>query len=127
MIEILAQAPIEAPLIATPDIAWSLIWPFIVLSIGGVLLVTLTSLVPPLRGGGFPAAFTGAVAVVAAALLIPIWDRVNGTEGPQLVVANAIGVDSFTVFITAVICISVFLAAMLLDDYLRRENLDGPE
>jgi NADH-quinone oxidoreductase subunit N len=42
-------------------------------------------------------------------------------------VADAIGVDGFTVFITALICLAVFLAALLLDDYLRREDLDGPE
>lgn len=113
--------------ISTPEIAWSLIWPFVILAIGGVLLVTITSVVPRLRGGGFPAAFTGAVAALAGASLVPIWDRVTGDEGPQLVVANAMGVDGFTVFITAIICVSVFFAAMLLDDYLRQENMDGPE
>ena len=122
MMNILAQ---EA--VATPEVVWSLLLPFIVLSLGGIVLVTLTSLVPALRGGGFPAAFTGAVAVVAGAALIPMWSRVNDTEGPQRLVANAIAVDAFTVFITAVICVSVFFSAMLLDEYLRRENLDGPE
>lgn len=113
--------------IAAPEIVWSLIWPFIILAIGGVLLVTITSVVPRLRGGGFPAAFTGATAAIAGASLIPIWDRVTNTEGPQLVIANALGVDGFTVFITGVICIAVFFAAMLLDDYLRRERMDGAE
>ncbi|MDH3682448.1 MAG: NADH-quinone oxidoreductase subunit N [Acidimicrobiia bacterium] len=111
----------------SPEIVWSLILPFLILAIGGVVLVTITSLVPGLRGGGFPAAFTGAVAVVSGAFLVPVWNRVADTEGPQLAVADAIGVDGFTVFITAVICVAVFFAAMLLDEYLRRENLDGPE
>ncbi|MEL7156079.1 MAG: NADH-quinone oxidoreductase subunit N [Actinomycetota bacterium] len=113
--------------IATPDIAWSLLAPFAILSIAGVLLVTLTSISAPLRGGSFPAAFTGSSAAVALASLVPIWDRVNGSDGAQLVVAEALAVDEFTVFVTAVICIAVFFAALLLDDYLRRENLDGPE
>ncbi|MCP5032877.1 MAG: NADH-quinone oxidoreductase subunit N [Actinomycetia bacterium] len=124
MIEMLAQ--VEVTTVLTPDIAWSLIWPFVILAIGGVLLVTITSLVPALRGGGFPAAFTGAVAVVAGGFLVPIWSRLED-EGPFLAVADAIGIDGFTVFITAVICVAVFFSAMLLDDYLRRENLDGPE
>jgi len=126
MIELLAQVPVQET-IDTPEIVWSLIWPLVVLSLGGVLLVTVTSLVPPLRRNGFPAAFTGLVAVVAGAFLIPIWSRVNGAEGPQLVVGGAISVDGYTVFVTAVIIIAVFFAAMLLDDYLRREDLDGPE
>ncbi|MEM7337956.1 MAG: NADH-quinone oxidoreductase subunit N [Actinomycetota bacterium] len=125
MIPSLAQVPVTPT--PTPEIAWSLIWPFVVLSLGGVLLITITSVVPRLRGNGFPASFTAVTAAIAAATLFNIWDRVNGVEGPQLVVGNAIGVDGFTVFVTLVICIAVFFASMLLDDYLRRENLDGPE
>ncbi|MEM9616021.1 MAG: NADH-quinone oxidoreductase subunit N [Actinomycetota bacterium] len=113
--------------VIAPEIAWSLLAPFAILAIAGVLLVTVTSVYPRLRGGSFPAAFTGTVAAVALATLVPIWERVNGPEGAQLVVANALAVDEYTVFITAVICIAVFFAAMLLDEYLRRENLDGPE
>ncbi|MGF1599799.1 MAG: NADH-quinone oxidoreductase subunit N [Acidimicrobiales bacterium] len=113
-----------------PEIVWSLVLPFVVLALGGVLLVLITSLVPRLRGGGFPAAFTGATALVSGLSLIPVWNRVNantGTEGPRLVIADAIAIDGFTVFVTALICVAVFFAAMLLDEYLRREELDGPE
>lgn len=113
--------------VIAPDIAWSLLAPFAILAIAGVLLVTVTSVYPRLRGGSFPAAFTGAVAAVALATLVPIWERVNGPDGAQLIVANALAVDEYTVFVTAVICIAVFFAALLLDEYLRRENLDGPE
>lgn len=119
--------------VTTPDIAWSLILPFMILAIGGVLLVTITSLVPSLRGDRFPAGFTAGVAILAGVALVPVWDRVHRldpadpADGPQLAVADAIGVDGFTVFITAVICIAVFFAAILLADYLQREGLDGPE
>ena len=117
--------------VETPEIEWSLLWPFIVLAVGGVLLVTITSLVPVLRGRGYPAAFTALTAVVAGVTLVPIWDRVTSTgspdDGPQMVVAGALRIDGFTVFITAVLCVAVFFAALLLDDYLRRESLDGPE
>ena len=112
---------------ASPEIVWSLILPFVILSIGGVVLVTITSVVPVLRGGGFPSAFTAAVALAAGVSLVPIWQRVTDTEGPQLAVADAIAIDGFTVFVTAVICVAVFFAAMLLDEYVRREGLDGPD
>ena len=127
MIGILAQANENLVPVVAPEVAWSLLWPFTVLAIGGVLLVTITSVWAPLRYGSFPAAFTGSTAAVALATLVPIWERVNGSDGPQLVVARALAVDTFTVFVTAVICIATLLAAMLLDDYLRRENMDGPE
>jgi NADH-quinone oxidoreductase subunit N len=134
MIAVVAQSTQSGELQA-PEIVWSLVWPFVVLALGGILLVTITSVAPRLRGGGFPAAFTGLSAVLAGALTVPVWNRVNTSvaqadqtsEGPQRLIAGAVSVDAFTVFVTAVICLSVLLAALLLDAYLRRENLDGPE
>jgi NADH-quinone oxidoreductase subunit N len=131
MIAMLAQTQETVSAVPAPEVAWSLISPFVVLAVGGVLLVTITSLVPSLRGRGFPAAFTGLVAVVAGGFLVSIWrDEIDGKDTPSesvLALEGAIGVDGFSLFVTAVICIAVFFAAMLLDDYLRRENMDGPE
>jgi NADH-quinone oxidoreductase subunit N len=112
------------------DIVWSLILPLVILAGGAILLITVTSVVPSLRSNGFPSAFTALVALSAGAFLIPIWQRVNvvsGEEGAQLVAYDAIAVDGFSVFVTAIICMAVVLAALLLDDYLRTEGLDGPE
>ncbi len=118
--------------IATPNIEWSLIWPLTILSLAGVLLITITSLVPSTRTGSFPAAFTAASAITAAFFIPFIADRVNeeapaGGQGMFPVLANAIVVDNFTLFITGIICVAVVLVALLLDDYLRREGLEGPE
>jgi len=117
--------------VETPEIAWSLLMPLVIMALGGIGLVTITSVVPRLRGDGFPAAFTAGVAVAAGGSLIPIWSRVTdltlADSGPQLLVAGAMRADAFTVFVTGVIAASVFLAALLLNDYLVREDLDGPE
>jgi NADH-quinone oxidoreductase subunit N len=124
MISLLAQET------AGQEVVWSLVAPLVILSVGAVVLITITSVVPVLRGNGFPSAFTALVAMVAGGFLIPIWERVNavtGTEGATLVIHGAIRVDGFSVFVTAVICGAVVLAALLLDDYLRTEGLDGPE
>ena len=121
----LAQQLTEAS--SSPEVVWSLILPLLILAVGGIVLVTITSVVPRLRGGGFPAAYTAAVALAAGVSLVPIWRRVTESEGPQLAVADSIGIDAYTVFITGVICVAVFFAAMLLDEYLRREGLDGPD
>lgn len=120
----LAQA--TADTIAVPDVAWSLLMPFVVLAIGGVLLITITSVVPRLRTGGYPAGFTILTAAVAAWFLRPIWNRIED-DGAQSVVGGAMSIDHFTIFVWGVICVSVFLVAALLDGYLRREQFDGPE
>jgi len=121
---VLAQATVDSG--GVPDIAWSLLIPFLVVAIGGIVLITITSVVPVLRGRGFPAAFTVLAAAVAAGWLVPIWNRIDD-DGPQSVVDGALSIDQFTLFVWGVICISVFLVGALLDGYLRRERFDGPE
>ncbi len=119
-------AQVDPTTVQVPDVAWSLLAPFIVLAVGGILLITVTSIVPVLRGRGFPAAATIIIAAVAAGFLVPIWNRVED-DGAQSVVGGALSIDQFTIFVWGVICVSVFLVAALLDAYLRREQLDGPE
>ena len=109
-----------------PDIAWSLLAPLLVIAIGGIILITVTSVVPGLKGRSFPAAFTMITAAVAFVWLGPLWSRVS-EDGPQSVVGGALAVDHFSIFVWGTIAVSVFLVAALMDDYLRRENLDGPE
>jgi len=118
--------------IATPNIEWSLIWPFTVLALAGVLLITITSLAPSTRSGAFPGAFTAASAITAAFFIPFIARRINDTTpddapGEFYVLSRAIVVDNFTLFITGILCIAVVLTAFLLDDYTRREGLEGPE
>ncbi len=110
-----------------PDVEWSLIWPLIILSIGSVLLVTITSLAPTLRTNGFSSLFTIACAVAAAAMLPYTSQRIDDADGPLRVIGGAMAVDHFTVFVTGVICVAVLFAGLVLDDYLRREGFDGPE
>ncbi len=112
--------------LVTPEIAWSLIAPFVVLAIGGILLITVTSVVPSLRRDGFPAGFTILTAIVAGWFIRDIWSRLD-EEGPFLVVADAMSIDRFTIFVWAILCAAVLLVAALFDGYLRRENFDGPE
>ncbi len=116
----------------TPNIEWSLIWPFTILALAGVLLITITSLVPSTRSGPFPGAFTAASAITAAFFIPFIARRVNDSTagdapGEFYVLSRAIVVDNFTLFITGILCVAVVLTAFLLDDYTRREGLEGPE
>jgi NADH-quinone oxidoreductase subunit N len=126
----LVGQPIDEPPdpIATPDVAWSALTPFLGL-VGGALVLLLWSALTRRRGppGGY-ALVTIVTAGAAIATAIPLWDRVQDDErGPFATLAGAVGIDGFAVFCTVTICAGVILAALLLDAYLRRERLEGVE
>ena len=129
MYPLLAQTDVEAePLtVLIPEVAWSLILPFVLLALGGVLLVTITSVVPPLRSGRFPAVFTGLASLLALFSVTSIWDQVKGGGETEFVVAAALGIDPFSVFTTGVICLVVLLVSFVLPGYMASHNIDGPE
>ena len=59
---------------------------------------------------------------------MPLWSEVQDADrGPFSTLAGAVGVDGFSLFLTVVIAVAVILAALLTDDYLRREELEGVE
>ena len=114
--------------LAFPEVAYSDIGPIIILTVGAMLLLTFASLIKAKPGRGFYALFT--VSTAAAALVSSAWlwhglDEV-GSE-PRFAFSNMVAVDGFAVFFYVVISISIVLASLLADAYLRREQLDGPE
>jgi NADH-quinone oxidoreductase subunit N len=119
-------AAVDEVVFRTPEIIWSAIAPNLVLMLGGVLLLTVVSLVRGRTPQWFAAAWTVSVATFSFIAIIPLWQRVQD-EGASTVMAGAVGLDGFSLFITGIICISVALGALLLEGYLRREGLDGPE
>ncbi len=122
---VLAQLDQPDP-IDTPDIAWSALLPLIVLTVGAVLLVLFSSLMKERLFRGFHAAFTVLTAAGGIGASVYLWNRIHD-EGPSSAIAGAVAVDQFSVFLTVVICVSVILAALVSDHYVRREELDGPE
>ncbi len=116
-----ADAPIE-----TPDIDWTAIAPNLVLMLGGFLLLTLVSLFKKRLPKWFFATWTIVVALGAIAAVVPLWRRVMDS-GPETAMGGAVGLDGFSLAITANVCIAVIFGALLLKGYLEREQLDGPE
>ncbi len=110
----------------TPEIVWSSIAPALILMLGGILLLTIVSLVRGRLPGWFHATWTLVVAVAAMVAIVPLWQRVQD-EGASSAMAGAVGLDGFSLFVTGVICLSVIFATLLLKGYLRREDLEGPE
>lgn len=114
------------PAVNTPEIVWSSIAPFLILALGGILLLTLVALMRSKAPSSFASVWTVVIAAATLGSLWPLWSRVVD-QGPQTLMGGAVGLDGFSLFITGIIAISVLLAALLLDGYLRREGLEGPE
>ena len=114
--------------IATPAVDWWALGPMLALVGGALLLMLLTSFV---RSRLFPGAYaliTSASAITAIGLSVYLWNRVQDADrGPYSTLDGALGVDGFSVFATIVLASGVVLSALLIDGYLRREDLDGVE
>jgi NADH-quinone oxidoreductase subunit N len=122
---VLAQ---EVGALEKPDIEWSAITSVLILIGGALLLLTVSALVarrPPRSTYAVFTVVTCAAAVVASVLL---WDRVQDpARGGYTALVGALTVDGFSVFFSILIAVSIALAALLADGYLRREGLEGPE
>jgi NADH-quinone oxidoreductase subunit N len=120
---------------STPVVDWAALVPLIVLALGALLLLTVSSLTRGRLGLRF---FTGWV--VVAGLLsfltaIPLWARVQGWDhafawwdptdtaaGAFSTVGGALGVDGFSVLLTMLIGLAVALCALVLHGYAEREG-----
>lgn len=117
--------------LVTPDVPWTYIAPLLILMVGGVVMLTIVSLVKDKMPRGVYAGYTVVIASAAFIWNVWLWRQVHNTEdaakGPIAALRGALVIDGFSVFLVGLLCISVIGAALLADGYLRREGLDGPE
>jgi NADH-quinone oxidoreductase subunit N len=120
--------PVDPSPIDTPSVDWAAEAPLLVL-VGGALLLMLASAFVRSRRSTVPyTVFTCLVAAGAIGAVVPLWREVQDPDrGPFSTLAGAVGIDGFSLFMTVVIAVAVILAALLTDDYLRREGLWGVE
>jgi NADH-quinone oxidoreductase subunit N len=112
----------------TPPVAWSALVPLLAFVGAALLLLLVATLTPARLPKGTYAVVTVAAAVVAVGGSIATWLRVtDAARGPYTVVAGALTVDGFSAFLTAVIAAGLALTALMADDFLRRESIEGPE
>ncbi len=105
------------------------------------LLVVAAAFVRSMRIG-FDAAVTVGVGLVAFVATVELWNDsfrstaltadevlagITSSGGPVAAIGNQYGIDGFALVFTGVIALAVVLTALLLDNYLRREGIDGPE
>ncbi len=108
-----------------PSIDWAGISPLLVLLGGSCLLLLVGSIFPRLPKGTY-CAFTVLVSLTTAVAAMLQWRDVT-KSGPRNLIADAVALDHFALLATIAISISIALVSLITDDYLRREDYDGPE
>lgn len=116
---------ILAQTIEAPSVEISILLPMLFMAVGGLLILTMTSIKKDI-----PSWFiTGwAVAACGGAIIssIVLWNQF-GDEGASSTIANAVGFDGFSIFLTVVIASAVAMASLLAHPFLEREELEGVE
>ncbi len=111
-----------------PSLDYANFAPELILVIGALVLLTGGTFLRRRRVGSAYAIFTVLTAGAALVSTAFLWHRVSGGHGQATTaVADALVVDGYSVFFAVIICSAVILGALLSDDYLRREGLEGPE
>jgi len=108
-----------------PEIDWLALSPLLILLGGALLLLVVGALTPtwPKRAYSFA---TVAVGLGALVMTFIQWDNISD-DGPKFLVGDALSFDAFSMFASITILVAVILTALITDDYLRREGMDGPE
>ncbi len=76
---------------------------------------------------GFDAIFTTGTGLVALAAIVELWNDHLRVSGPLGAIGDQFSFDGFSLVMAGVMVSAVALCALLLDEYLRREGIDGPE
>ena len=108
-----------------PSIDWLAIAPLIVL-LGGTLLVLVTGSLTKVWPRGLYAVSTAVLSAAALVVEMVLWNRV-GHEGPVSIINDALAIDRFTLFVWIGVTIATGLVSLSTSEYLRREQLEGPE
>ena len=120
--------PVDPRPIETPTVDWAAEAPLITLVVGALVLMLISSFVRSRRTTVPYTVLTCLIALGSIGATVPLWREVQDPDrGPFSTLAGAVGVDGFSLFMTVVIAVAVILSALLIDDYLRRESLQGVE
>ncbi len=112
--------------IPAPEIQWAALTPMFILIGASFVLMILAVLTPMGRRRGAYAMYTCVASGAAAIVSLCLWFNVKA-HGARTLVSGALTLDGFSVFFSFLICSAVFVSALLIDDYLRREDLEGCE
>jgi NADH-quinone oxidoreductase subunit N len=120
--------PVDPVPVERPGVDWGALAPVLVLVGGALVLMVVSSFARDRRSTRGYTIFTCLVALGAIGAAIPLWLEVNDDDrGAFSTLAGSVGVDGFSTFVTFLLAAAVILAALFVDDYLRREGLEGVE
>jgi len=117
----------QATKIVTPSVDFLAIAPVMALAGAGVAIILVRSLMRkrgPVNQVSLFVAISGVVA--ASALLVRQWNLVRD-DGAITTIAGAVRVDTFGIFLGAVVVAATVMALFLSAAYLEREKLEAPE
>ena len=109
------------------SVAYSAILPVLILSIGGLVLLAVSAVLPKrIYPGLYPVLSTvvGGVSLVAS---VWQWYNVPGHGQGMVEIGGQIFFDHFAVLFAILVSVAVILSSIASDSYLRREGLDGVE
>lgn len=113
------------PPIDYPSIDWLAISPLLVL-LGGTLLLLVVGALTRQWPRSLYALATVVVLVPTLVIEMILWNRV-GHEGPVSIINDVLSIDRLTLFTWIGITVATGLVALSTSEFLRREDLDGPE
>ena len=116
---LLAQA------LPAPSVDIEFLLPVLFLAVGGLLILTMTSIKKDIPDW-FITGWTVAASAGSIISSIVLWNQF-GDDGASSTLAGAVGFDGFSIFLTVVIASAVAMASLVSHPYLEREGLEGVE
>ena len=122
----MTSAVVAAAGLTVPHIEYTAILPELILLGSALVMMLVASLTHRRMPAGTWSISTTAVAAAALGAAWYMWGQVDH-HGPHTTIAGSIAVDGYSMFFLITISIALGLGALVADDFLRREGLDGPE
>jgi NADH-quinone oxidoreductase subunit N len=110
----------------SPSIDWWALVPQMILLGAALKLLLVTSLSPRSIPNWVGTATTVAAGIASFVVAIGLWYDVRD-NGPRSTIADAFGVDGFSLFFTVLVAVALVATALLAHSYIEREGLAGPE
>ncbi len=99
----------------------------VLFGVGFIAALILAAVAMRVMRIGLDAAVTVGIGLGALSATLALWHHRVGLDGGFDALGSQFSIDGFMLVCTGAIVVSVVLVSLLLDDYLRREGIDGPE